>query len=65
MQPEDVLWRIIDRLEETKEMLDQSISTLHPKKDKDVIDAIAEVEQLTHTQLNICRRIQRRLERYG
>lgn len=63
MNPEDIVWRVIDRLEENKQILEQSMESLHPKHDKDVIDALTEVEQLTHTQLNICRRIQRRLER--
>lgn len=61
MQPEDIIWRIIDRLQESKEMLAASLEGLHPEKDKELIDAITEVEQLTQTQLNICRRAQRRL----
>lgn len=62
MNPEDILWRIIDRLEEQRTLLDECLEPLHPKQDKELIDAIMEVEQLTQTQLNICRRVQRRLQ---
>lgn len=62
MQPEDILWRIIDRLQESKEMFAASLQGLHPDRDKELIDAITEVEQLTQTQINICRRAQRRLQ---
>lgn len=61
MKPEDIIWRIMDRLQESKEMFAASVDGLHPVKDKDLIDAITEIEQLTQTQLNICRRIQRRI----
>lgn len=63
MSPEDTLWRIIERLEESRTILSESLVGLHPRRDKDLIDALTEVEQLTQTQLNICRRAQRRIER--
>lgn len=63
MNSEDTIWRIIDRLEESRSILDESLNGLHSKHDKDLIDAITEVEQLTQTQLNICRRAQRRIRR--
>lgn len=65
MTPEDIIWRIIDRLQESKEMFAASLEGLHPVKEKELIDAIAEVEQLTQTQPNICRRVQRRLARHS
>lgn len=63
MSPEDILWRIIERLEESRTILSEVLADLHPRRDKELIDALTEVEQLTQTQLNICRRVQRRLER--
>jgi len=63
MQPEDILWRVIDRLQESKEILDEIIGGLHPVKEKEIMDALIEVERLTQTQIQICRRVQRRLER--
>lgn len=63
MNPEDILWRMIDRLQESKEMFASSLEGLHPVKDKELIDAITEIEQLTQTQINICRRAQRRIQR--
>lgn len=63
LTPKDVILRIIDRLEESRQILDESLAGLHPRKDKDLIDAIIEVERLTQTQLNICRRVRRRLDR--
>ncbi|MFO7319958.1 MAG: hypothetical protein LOD85_06985 [Clostridia bacterium] len=61
MNAEDLLWRILDRLQESKEMFAASLDGLDPEKDKELVDAILEVEQLTQTQINICRRVQRRL----
>lgn len=61
MTPEDILWRILDRLQESKELFASSLEGLHPERDKELIDAITEIEQLTQTQINICRRAQRRL----
>ena len=63
MTPEDTLWRIVERLEETRAILAASREGLHPEHDKELLDALGEVEQLTQTQLNICRRAQRRLEK--
>ena len=63
MNPQDTIWRIVERLEENKRLLSESLEGLHPKRDKELIDAIGEVEQLTQTQLNICRRVQKRLDR--
>jgi len=61
MRPEDILWRIHDRLQESKELFASCLEGLHPERDKELIDAITEIEQLTQTQINICRRVQRRL----
>lgn len=61
MNAEDLLWRILGRLQESKEMFTASLDGLDPEKDKELVDAILEVEQLTQTQINICRRVQRRL----
>lgn len=63
MTPEDTIWRILERLEENQRVLGESLESLHPKRDKDLIDTLTEIEQLTQTQLNLCRRAQRRLER--
>ncbi len=40
MNPEDILWRMIDRLQESKEIFASSLEGLHPVKDKELIDAI-------------------------
>ncbi|HLS90224.1 MAG TPA: hypothetical protein VK101_03155 [Limnochordia bacterium] len=61
MNPEDIVWRILDRLQESKEIFASCLEGLHPVKDKELIDAITEIEQLTQTQINICRRVQRRM----
>jgi len=42
MNPEDVIWRIIDRLQESKEIFAASLEGLHPERDKELIDAISE-----------------------
>jgi len=61
MRHEDILWRILDRLQESKEIFASCLEGLHPERDKELVDAITEVEQLTQTQINICRRVERRL----
>lgn len=61
MKPEDIVWRTVDRLQESKHMLNEMIDGLDPEKDKMVLDALIEIEQLTSAQVNICRRLQRRL----
>ncbi len=63
MNASDVLWRILERLEESKAIFAESLEGLHPKNDKELIDAITEIEQITQTQINICRRAERRLSR--
>lgn len=61
MNPEDLLWRILERLEESKRIVGESLEELDPESDKELVDALSEVEQLTQTQINIVRRTQRRL----
>ena len=61
MDARDLLWRITERLEESKAIFAECLEGLHPKNDKELIDAITEIEQLTQTQINICRRVERRL----
>lgn len=63
MNPEDILWRIVDRLQETKTMLEDMIQSLDPEKDKELMDALLQVEQLTTSQIHTCRRAQRRIDR--
>lgn len=63
MNADDVLWRILERLEESKRIFSESLEGLHPKHDKELIDTITEIEQLTQTQINLCRRAERRIGR--
>lgn len=63
MNPSDVLWRVLERLEESRRIVAESLDGLDPEKEKELYDALLEVEQLTQTQINIVRRAQRRLDR--
>ncbi len=58
--PADVLWRVLARLREDRELVEKSREELHPERHKDVVDALHEVEQLLNTQINLLGRIQRR-----
>lgn len=60
MRPQDIIWRVTERLEEQQRLLIDSRADLDPKKHADLLDALAECEQLNRTQLNVMRRIRRR-----
>lgn len=65
MNPEDVLWRVLERLEENRRTVAECLDGLDPEKEKELYDALLEVEQLTQTQINIVRRAKRRVDRLG
>ncbi|HHY15351.1 MAG TPA: hypothetical protein GX521_04665 [Firmicutes bacterium] len=57
MQPEDIIWRLRERLSEFETLCRESISLLHPKKNSDLISSIEECERLCRTQINVMNRI--------
>ncbi len=65
MNPTDVLWRVLERLEENRRTVAECLDGLDPENDKELYDALLEVEQLTQTQINIVRRAKRRVDRLG
>ncbi|NLJ74290.1 MAG: hypothetical protein GX331_04785 [Firmicutes bacterium] len=60
MQPKDVIWRILERLQDLQNLCEESYSELHPKKNADLISSIEECERLTRTQINIMNRISKK-----
>jgi hypothetical protein len=60
MQPEDIIWRLSERLNEFLLLCEESISHLHPKKNSDLISSIEECERLCRTQINVMNRIAKR-----
>jgi hypothetical protein len=60
MTPQDVIWRVLERLRENQELLGASIEELHPVRHQDLISALHELEQLTSTQINLMNRMRRR-----
>ncbi|HET7559666.1 MAG TPA: hypothetical protein VFK80_06875 [Limnochordia bacterium] len=61
MSPQDIIWRALSRLQETKEVLAET-GDLHPRRNADLIDALAECERLAQAQVNILNRMRRRYE---
>ncbi|NMB00952.1 MAG: hypothetical protein GX971_05445 [Firmicutes bacterium] len=57
MEPSDIIWRIVERLNELQTLCEESVSELHPKKNADLISSIEECERLCRTQVNIMNRI--------
>ncbi len=57
MQPEDIIWRIQERLNEFEALCKESITLLHPKKNSDLISSVEECERLCRTQINVMNRI--------
>lgn len=62
MQPKDVLWRILESLDEKHRTLEDSIQYLDPKNHGDIISAIEECQRLTNTQKNLINRLRRRYQ---
>lgn len=60
MEPNDIIWRLTERLSELQKLCDESILDLHPKKNADLISSIEECERLCRTQLNVMNRIAKR-----
>jgi hypothetical protein len=60
MLPQDIIWRITERLTELQALCEESIAQLHPKKNQDLISSIEECERLCRTQLNVMNRIAKR-----
>jgi hypothetical protein len=60
MTPQDVIWRLLERLCETQQMLADSAEELHPVRNQDLISTLHELEHLTNTQINLMNRMRRR-----
>jgi hypothetical protein len=60
VQPTDVIWRLLERLNELQTLCQESIDELHPKKNSDLISSIEECERLCRTQINMMNRIAKR-----
>lgn len=60
MQPTDIIWRLMERLNELQTLCEESIQELHPKKNADLISSIEECERLCRTQINTMNRISKR-----
>lgn len=60
VQPEDIIWRLLERLGELQNLCQESIDQLHPKKNNDLISSIEECERLCRTQINVMNRIAKR-----
>lgn len=53
MQPNDIIWRLLERLADLQALCRTSIQDLHPKKNSDLISSIEECERLCRTQINL------------
>lgn len=60
MQPDDLIWRLQERINELQKLCEESINELHPKKHADLISSIEECERLCRTQTNVMNRIAKR-----
>ena len=60
MEPNDIIWRLLERVEQCTQVFDESYQDLDPKKHNDILRAIEECERLAHTQKNILNRVRRR-----
>lgn len=56
MNAEDILGRLIDHLEETKRLIDESRSSLEDLDRKDLVEILHECEQSTRTQIHLLTR---------
>ncbi len=62
LEPRDIIWRLTERLDEQRRVLDESHRELHPKHNSDLIRSLEEIERLTATQQNILNRIRKRYD---
>jgi len=62
LQPRDLIWRLLEYYSLQLQLVLDTIEELDPKKQIDLINALGECEQLTRTQMNILRRVQRRYD---
>ncbi len=60
MEPTDIIWRLLERIDSCTQTFDESYQELDPKKHSDLLRAIEECERLAHTQRNILNRMRRR-----
>lgn len=60
LQPRDLIWRLLEHYSLQLQLLDETMGQLDAKKQLDLMTALGECEQLTRTQMNILRRMQRR-----
>lgn len=56
MTAEDILSRLIDHLEETRRLMEESRAGLEEIRRDDLIDLLHECEQLTRTQIHLLTR---------
>lgn len=60
VQPNDIIWRLLERIGELQTLCEESIAELHPKQNADLISSIEECERLCRTQTNVLNRISKR-----
>ncbi len=60
MEPRDIVWHLLERVEMCSQTFEDSYQQLDPKKHTDLLRAIEECERLAHTQKNILNRARRR-----
>ncbi|NLJ85662.1 MAG: hypothetical protein GX322_04420 [Firmicutes bacterium] len=60
MTPQDLIWRLLEHYSLQLQLLEETYQELDAKKQKDLVIALGECEQLTRTQINILRRMGRR-----
>lgn len=60
VQPEDIIWRLLERLGDFQNLCEESVNQLHPKNNSDLISSIEECERLCRTQVNVLNRIAKR-----
>ena len=62
LQPRDFLWRLLEYYSHQIQLLEETMQEVDAKKQADLLNALRECEQLTRTQMNILRRMQRRYD---
>ncbi|NMB45066.1 MAG: hypothetical protein GX998_01510 [Firmicutes bacterium] len=62
MHPRDLIWRLLEHYSLQLQLLEETMEEIDAKKQADLMNALLECEQLTRTQMNILRRIQRRYD---
>lgn len=60
MTPQDIIWRVMAHLQETKNIVASSAEECHPVHHQDLISTLHEVERLIQTQIHLMNRVKRR-----